>query len=87
MTVQAGGIIASNIYRQDDAPRYKRGDRILVAMCVVNMAVYAVTKVYYVLRNRYRSQKWEAMTEQERITYVTTTTDEGNKRLDFRFAH
>jgi hypothetical protein len=27
------------------------------------------------------------MTEDERVNYLATTTDEGNKRLDFRFAH
>lgn len=87
MTVQAGGIIASNIYRADDAPRYKRGDRALVGLGVTNIVVYILTKVYYVLRNRSRARKWDAMTEDERIVYLKTTTDEGNKRLDFRFAH
>jgi hypothetical protein len=87
MTVQAGGIIASNIYRNDDAPRYKRGDRVLLALCVTNITLYILTKIYYILRNQYKAQKWDAMTEDERIIYLKTTTDEGNKRLDFRFAH
>lgn len=87
MFVQASGIIASNIYRADDAPRYKRGDRALVAICVGNIGVYALTKIYYVWRNKSRDAKWNAMTEDERINYLATTTDEGNKRLDFRFAH
>lgn len=87
MTVQAGAIIASNIYRNDDAPRYKRGDRVLVALCVTNIAFYLLTKIYYVLRNQYKARKWDAMTEDERIIYLKTSTDEGNKRLDFRFAH
>jgi hypothetical protein len=87
MTVQAGGIIAANIYRTDDAPRYKRGDRVLVALGATNIAVYFLTKIYYVLRNRYKARKWDAMTEDERLVYLKTTADEGNKRLDFRFAH
>lgn len=87
MFVQASGIVASNIYRADDAPRYKRGDRALVAICVMNIVLYILTKIYYVLRNRRREQKWQALTEEERINYLATTTDEGNKRLDFRFAH
>jgi hypothetical protein len=87
MFVQASGIIASNIYRTDDAPRYKRGDRVLVSLCVTNIALYVLTKAYYVWRNNGRSKKWNAMTEQERLHYLETTTDEGNKRLDFRFAH
>jgi hypothetical protein len=87
MFVQAGGIIASNIYRADDAPRYKRGDRVLVGIVVLNIFIYLFTKVYYVLRNKSRDKKWNAMTEDERVHYLATTTDEGNKRLDFRFAH
>jgi hypothetical protein len=87
MSVQASGIIASNIYRADDAPRYKRGDRVLVILCVTNIVVYGLTKIYYVWRNKTRDTKWNAMTEVERLHYLATTTDEGNKRLDFRFAH
>jgi hypothetical protein len=87
MFVQASGIIASNIYRADDAPRYKRGDRVLVGLVVLNIIVYLLTKVYYVWRNKSRSKKWDAMTEDERVHYLATTKDEGNKRLDFRFAH
>jgi len=87
MFVQASGIIASNIYRADDAPRYKRGDRALLSLCVTNIALYVLTKIYYVWRNKTRAKKWDAMTEDERVHYLATTTDEGNKRLDFRFAH
>jgi len=87
MYVQASRIIASNVYRKDDAPRYKRGNRVLLSICIVNMGLYTFTKIYYVKRNAYREKKWRAMTEDERINYLTTTTDEGNKRLDFRFAH
>jgi hypothetical protein len=87
MFVQAGGIVASNVYRADDAPRYKRGDCALVAICLGNIGLYIVTKLYYVWRNKSRDAKWNAMTEDERLNYLATTTDEGNKRLDFRFAH
>jgi hypothetical protein len=87
MFVQASGIIASNIYRADDAPRYKRGNRVLLSLCLTNLAIYGLTKIYYVWRNKSRASKWDAMTEDERLHYLATTTDEGNKRLDFRFAH
>lgn len=87
MFVQAGGIVASNIYRKNDAPRYKRGDRALVALVVTNITIYGLTKIYYVWRNSTRAKKWDAMSEEQRVEYLATTTDEGNKRLDFRFAH
>ncbi|GAT28573.1 MFS transporter [Aspergillus luchuensis] len=70
-----------------DAPRYVVGNRVLLSIVSVNMAIYLATKVYYMLRNRQRDQKWNAMTEDQRVDYVATTRDEGNRRLDFRFAH
>ncbi|KAI1099457.1 MFS general substrate transporter [Jackrogersella minutella] len=87
MFVQAGGIISSNIYRADDAPLYRRGNKQLLAILIMNIVLYCLTKVYYVLRNRHRDRKWNAMTAEEKLHYLSTTTDEGNKRLDFRFEH
>jgi len=87
MCVQTSGIIAANIYRKGDAPQYKRGNRVLLFLIVLNICLYLGTKIYYVKRNEYRDRKWDAMTEDEKLIYLATTTDEGNKRLDFRFAH
>ncbi|RMZ90926.1 hypothetical protein DV736_g1837, partial [Chaetothyriales sp. CBS 134916] len=70
----------------DDRPRYRRGNRALLAINIMNVGLYALAKVYYTLRNRYRDRKWNSMTEEQRAEYLATTTDQGNKRLDFRFA-
>ncbi|KAF2794618.1 phthalate transporter [Melanomma pulvis-pyrius CBS 109.77] len=87
MFVQAGGVVSSNIYRKDDAPNYPRGNRALLGIAVGNIGLYLLTKAYYVWRNKSRDSKWNAMTQQQQLEYLETTTDEGNKRLDFRFAH
>ncbi|OAG37245.1 hypothetical protein AYO21_08544 [Fonsecaea monophora] len=94
MFVQAGGVISSNVYRQDDAPGYKRGNRVLLAVNLINIALYLGTKTYYVLRNRRRDRRWNAMTETQQLQYLARTRSRGekdrevgNKRLDFRFAH
>jgi hypothetical protein len=71
----------------DDAPRYKRGNKQLLAICVGNIFIYVLVKVYYILRNKQRDRKWASMSEDERVHYLATTTDKGNKRLDFRFQH
>lgn len=86
MSVQTSGIIASQIYREDDRPRYLRGNRALLALCCVNIFLYVFTKVYYTMRNRYRERKWNAMTDSQRARYLEVNKDKGNKRLDFRFA-
>lgn len=85
---QASAIISSNIYRADDAPQFKRGNRVLVGICVLNIVVvYPGAKLYYLWRNQQRAKIWDGMTSEERATYLETTKDVGNRRLDFRFAH
>jgi len=79
MCVQTSGIIAANIYQQDDAPRYKRGNHLLLSLLILNIFLYIGTKVYYVKRNAYRDKKWAGMTEDERLTNLSFTADEGNE--------
>ncbi|KAL4985425.1 major facilitator superfamily domain-containing protein [Aspergillus falconensis] len=87
MCVQSSGIIASNIYREDDSPRYRRGSRALVALVATNIVIYCLIEVYYIWKNKRRERRWESMSEAQQLEYLSTTTDEGNKRLDFRLAH
>ncbi|KIO00444.1 hypothetical protein M404DRAFT_963453 [Pisolithus tinctorius Marx 270] len=88
MFVQASSIIASQIYVANDAPRYERGNRILIIICCINLGIlYPGTKAYYIWRNRQRDKIWSRMTVKERDHYLRTTKDVGNRRLDFRFAH
>jgi len=47
---------------------------------------YPGTFFYYRWRNRSKAAKWDKMTDEEKEHYLKTTTDVGNKRLDFRFA-
>jgi hypothetical protein len=53
----------------------------------MNIFLYVLVKLYYVWRNKQRDRKWNAMTEEQRLEYLATTKDQGNKRLDFRFQH
>ncbi|KAI9925367.1 hypothetical protein ASPWEDRAFT_164054 [Aspergillus wentii DTO 134E9] len=87
MICQASSIISSSIYREDDKPYYRRGNKILLALVGWNVVMTIFIKVYYIRRNKARDQRWNAMSSEEKDHYLRTTKDEGNKRLDFRFAH
>ncbi|KAJ0342765.1 hypothetical protein COL154_011519 [Colletotrichum chrysophilum] len=87
MTVQASSIIASNIYRTDDAPLYRRGNKALLTITAWNAVFAWMIKGYYMWRNKKRDDVWKNMSQQEKDNYLATTKDEGSKRLDFRFAH
>ncbi|CAK5280410.1 unnamed protein product [Mycena citricolor] len=85
--VQAGAIIYANIYRKDDAPLYKRGNRTLIGICCMNIVLYILTFFFYRTINRARDRKWDSWSKKEQQEYVETTKDVGNQRLDFRFAY
>lgn len=85
--VQVGNVYSANIYQDDDKPLYHRGNNALIGINVLAIVLFIGTKLYYMWRNRSRERTWGGMTEEQRRVYLETTTDEGNKRLDFRFAH
>ncbi|WPK27115.1 hypothetical protein PUMCH_004488 [Australozyma saopauloensis] len=87
MCVQIGSIYSANIYRKDDKPLYKRGNSVLFAFSILIVPVLLLVKAYYVWRNNKKAGKWNAMTVEEQENYILNTTDQGNKRLDFRFDH
>ncbi|KAL5472268.1 hypothetical protein PMIN07_000943 [Paraphaeosphaeria minitans] len=87
MCVQASSMISQNIYREDDKPLYRRGNKVLIAITVMNFFLFVGAKSYYVFVNERRNKIWDAMSKEEKEAYLETTTDKGNKRLDFRFAH
>ncbi|KAK7058562.1 hypothetical protein VNI00_002198 [Paramarasmius palmivorus] len=87
MFVQAGAVIYANIYRADDKPLYKRGNRVLIGICSMNICLYILTFFFYKYLNYRRDKIWNSWSKKERDNYIETTKDEGNKRLDFRFAY
>lgn len=87
MITQCGSIFASNLYREDDMPLYRRGNAHLFYLALLVVPLLLAVKMYYVWRNKQKESAWNDMTPEAREYYVKYTTDEGNKRLDFRFAH
>lgn len=85
---QLSQIIGANIFRADDAPRYRRGISQLFAISIAAFAVTYLAKVYYIVRNKYKQRKWSKMSMDEQSEYLSTTAmTAGNKRLDFMFVH
>ncbi|KAF2205200.1 MFS general substrate transporter [Delitschia confertaspora ATCC 74209] len=87
MSVQASNLISQNIYREDDKPLYRRGNKVLIGITALNFVLFIGAKTYYVNINRKRERIWSSMSKEDKQVYLETTTDKGNKRLDFRFAH
>lgn len=84
MAVQIGSAFASNIYRDDDAPNYNRGNRTLFIIALLLFPLLLLVKAYYEWKNWKRQTLWNKMSVDERNWYIKTTSDEGNKRLDFK---
>ncbi|GJN89905.1 hypothetical protein Rhopal_002894-T1 [Rhodotorula paludigena] len=83
---QLSNIIGSNLYQASDAPRYFRGNTIILAIVCFNVFIaYPAVYLYYGARNAYKEKRWSAMTVEEQKHYLATTEDEGTRRLDFRF--
>ncbi|KAE8351332.1 major facilitator superfamily domain-containing protein [Aspergillus coremiiformis] len=87
MMVQASNIIANNIYRQNDKPYYRTGNKVLIALTVWSMAVFIGAKYYYIWRNKKNAEKWDVMSSAEREEYLAANKHLGNKRLDFTFIY
>ncbi|KAJ0165682.1 putative transporter [Colletotrichum tanaceti] len=87
MMVQLARVIYSNIYREDDRPQYRRGNRVLIGICCMNICVYLIAKLFYMWCNKKREKEWNAMTEEQQIHYLETTKDQGSARKDIRFKH
>ena len=86
MAVQTSNIISSQIYRADDKPYYYKGNKVLLGLVAWNILLFVGAKVYYEWRNQTRDRRWNAMSREQRLHYLSTTKEKGNKRLDFRFA-
>ncbi|KIP11782.1 hypothetical protein PHLGIDRAFT_440441 [Phlebiopsis gigantea 11061_1 CR5-6] len=87
MCVQAGAMIGANIYRNDDKPLYKRGNRVLIGICSMNIVLYLLTYLFYRTLNKNREKIWNAWTHKEQQEYLDTTEDDGNRRMNFRFVY
>lgn len=87
MCVQAGGMIGANVYRTHDAPLYRVGNTALLAVLAYNFLLFSAAMLYYRGANKRRQTAWDAMTDDEKVDYLSRHGDSGNKRLDFKFSY
>ncbi|KAK9242957.1 major facilitator superfamily domain-containing protein [Lipomyces tetrasporus] len=86
ISVQLGNLTAANIYMENDAPYYHRGNYVLLGLNLASMALAFGIRTYYVRENNRRDRIWNKMTELEKEEYRNGSGNEkGNSRLDFRF--
>jgi hypothetical protein len=69
--VQLGNVISNNIYRDDDKPLYRRGNRNLIVVNILSILLFIFAKLYYVTRNKKRDRKWNAMTHEVRLYKIS----------------
>ncbi|ORY00048.1 MFS general substrate transporter [Basidiobolus meristosporus CBS 931.73] len=87
MSVNINGLISSQIYRDDDKPRFHRGNWINIGIASFSILLFLAQRHHYVYLDRKRDRIWNSMTEEERKHYALTTHHVGNDRLDFRFSY
>ncbi|KAH3670369.1 hypothetical protein OGAPHI_000884 [Ogataea philodendri] len=85
--IQLAGIAGSYIYRSDDSPKYRRGNRVIIGICCLNTVLFVLTKLYYISRNNYKRSKWNELSKLEKEEYLSAHRNDGNKRLDYLFEH
>lgn len=87
MFLQSAGIISANIYRADDAPAYHRGNVVLIGCAFGALGACILARYYYIFRNKQKDREWNALTIEQQEDYVKNTSDQANKRLDFKFVY
>ncbi|KAL4874400.1 major facilitator superfamily domain-containing protein [Aspergillus karnatakaensis] len=86
MSCQISSIAGANVYRTEDAPYYKDGNKVLIGLAVTSAFLFVAAKGYYDWRNRRNAAKWEALTSEQREQYLRDNPILTNKRIDFQFA-
>lgn len=70
---------------QSDAPRFHKGNWINFGVTLFAGLLLLFQHTRYVLTNKAREKKWNAMSDAQKKEYVQNTKDEGSNRLDHRF--
>ncbi|EJD04828.1 MFS general substrate transporter [Fomitiporia mediterranea MF3/22] len=93
-TIASGAVIgfaniyatwASQIYRADDSPDFRRGNTINIAFAGAATLLWLVIKVYYKIQNARRARRLAGMSDSEREQEELEAESKGNRSVLFRF--
>lgn len=85
MFIDAGYMISSVIYKADYLPNLKRGSFFLFIIIIILILLLALTKLYYVKRNKSKLRKYNQDPQQSEN--LTANGWKGNKTEFFQFSH
>ncbi|OBZ84986.1 hypothetical protein A0J61_06960 [Choanephora cucurbitarum] len=77
------GVPGSQIYQASDAPRFRQGNKINMALCVITILLFLFQKTRYKLINKQRKVVWNNMSSLEQKEYIQENKDIGNYGLHF----
>ncbi|KAG1156707.1 hypothetical protein G6F36_014305 [Rhizopus arrhizus] len=75
----------SQIYQESDSPRFIKGNWAIFGIALSTAILLLFQHTRYVLTNKYRTKKWNSLTESQKEDYIKNTKAEGSDRLDYRF--
>ncbi|KAK9704497.1 hypothetical protein K7432_010157 [Basidiobolus ranarum] len=87
MSVNINALAGSQIYRDDDKPRFHRGNWINIGLGFLTILLFIAQRYHYIALNRRRDRIWNSMSAEAKKEYNQTTQHVGNDRLDFRFTY
>lgn len=83
-------MIGSQVYRSYDAPYYRQGNGVGLALCALSLVVFVLQRFLLVRLNKKKEVVWDGMSAEQRVQYQEdreAREKEGNKRLDFRHVY
>lgn len=87
MFIDAGYMASSVVYKTSQLPTLKDGNLSLFIIMLVLVVLMVLTKVYYVVRNKMKKNKWNKLSEREQMSYLETKGWKDNKTGFYQLAH
>jgi hypothetical protein len=84
----ASDIYGQQVFRAKDAPLYRTAWSACIGLAASWLALTIVQQIQYIISNKKKAARWDAMSETEQKEYVASANAAGEKgttRLDFNY--